>query len=56
MKNKDTFVPIWKYCKENGIARQNVYRWIRENKVPKEKMRKVEKVIVRLEIDSTWQK
>lgn len=50
------FVPIWKYCQENGTSEQNVYRWIRERKIPESAIRKVEKTVVRIEIDSSWKK
>ena len=43
---KTKFVPIWEYIKEKGMtekgAKQKVYRWIREGKIPADKLRKVE--------------
>jgi len=47
----NNFVPVWKYAKEKGTSRQNVYRWIREGKVPPEMIKKVEVVVKRVEIN-----
>jgi len=49
-KNGD-FIPIWQYCKEKGIDKQKVYRWIREGKIPSDKLKKIEKIVQRLLID-----
>lgn len=53
-KNKEQFVPIWKYAKESGISKQTIYRWIREHKIPEGKFRLVEKVVKRIEIDNNF--
>jgi hypothetical protein len=47
------FLPIWEYLKKNNIEenqRQNIYRWIREGKIPKEFFSIEEKVVKRLMI------
>ncbi len=28
------WIPVWKYAKNMGTSEQNVYRWIREGKIP----------------------
>lgn len=33
------FVPIYKYCEDKKVSKQNVYRWIREGKIKKEDVR-----------------
>jgi hypothetical protein len=32
-KKMKEYIPIYKYCKKYGVSKQNVYRWIRENKL-----------------------
>ncbi len=48
------FIPIYQYAKKRGISRQNIYRWIREGKIPKEKIKIVEKIVKRIEIDENF--
>ena len=52
--DKDTkdrhFVPIYTICKKHKISRQNVYRWIRENKISKDDFRVEEIVVKRIRI------
>lgn len=52
----NNFIPVWKYAKDKGISRQTIYRWIREKKVPPEKLKIVERVVKRIEIDSDYKK
>lgn len=48
---KDTFVPIWRFCKEKGINRQKLYRLIREHKIPPDKVKRVKIEVERIYID-----
>lgn len=50
------YIPIWEYCKKHNIPKQNVYRWIREGKLPKESFKMVEKTVRRIVIDSSYSK
>lgn len=54
MKTMTKFIPIYQYSKEKGISRQNIYRWIREGKIPNDKVRIVEKKVKRKEIDADF--
>ena len=54
-KKVPEFIPIWRFCKINKTSRQNVYRWIREGKVPADKLKTVEKLVKRIYIDSSFQ-
>lgn len=31
-KEKNNYIPVYQYAKQNETSKQNVYRWIRENK------------------------
>ena len=48
----NSFIPVWKYAKEKGVSRQTVYRWIREGKIPPEKLQKakveVERILIKV--------
>lgn len=44
------FIPIYEYCKKYDVSKQNVYRWLRESKIPEEKHKVVEKVVKRIMI------
>jgi predicted site-specific integrase-resolvase len=44
------FVPIFKYAKLKGINVQNVYRWIREGKIPPDRIKKETITVERLRI------
>ena len=46
------FIPIHQYCALHGVSRQNVYRWIREGKFPKQSVKKIEKTVQRIYVDS----
>jgi len=48
------FIPIWQYCKENKISKQNVYRWIREQKVDEDNFMKVKITVERIYIDKNY--
>ena len=48
------FIPIYQYSKEKGVSRQTIYRWIREGKVPEGRVRTVEKIVQRKEIDADF--
>ena len=39
------YISIHRYCLKTGATPQNIYRWIRENKIPKDEVR-IEKVEV----------
>jgi len=34
--SQQNWLPIWKYAENIGTSPQNVYRWIREGKMPTE--------------------
>lgn len=44
------FIPIYAYSKLKGVPRQNIYRWIREGKIPKDKFKIVNVVVRRIKI------
>lgn len=50
----DKFIPIYKYAKENNILIQNIYRQIREGKIPSNNFRKVIITRERIEIDPNY--
>ena len=41
----------YQVAKRDGVSVQTVYRWIRERKIPPEKVRKVMVIVERIEID-----
>ncbi len=41
----------YEIAKRDGVSVQTVYRWIRERKIPPEKVRKVTVTVERIEID-----
>lgn len=47
---KSNFVPVWEFAETQGVAEQNVYRWIREGKFNPEDVEVVEKVVQRIMI------
>lgn len=51
MREKNSeFVPVWEYCKINGVTKQNIYRWIREGKIDQEHLKTEERVVKRITI------
>jgi hypothetical protein len=44
------YIPVWEFCKKYNIPKQNIYRWIRERKIPEDKINKEEKMVQRLTI------
>lgn len=50
MTKEITDVPVWKYAKLTGETRQNIYRWIREGKIPADKVVQKEMVVKRIYI------
>lgn len=44
------WLPAYEYAKIKKTSKQNVYRWIRERKIPEDKIRIVEKTVKRIEI------
>lgn len=44
------FIPVYEYCKKHNVSKQNVYRWIREGRIPPERVTVEEKVVKRLKI------
>ena len=48
------FIPIYKWAKLNNTSKQNVYRWIREHKIPPEAIKKVVKQVERINIKSDF--
>ena len=50
------YIPVYTYAKENGVAMQNVYRWIREHKFQEEDVRKeiVTKEVLRIKEDARF--
>jgi len=48
-------IPLWLYIKKNpNISRQNLYRWIREGKIPKESLGEEDHIIKRITIDENY--
>ena len=48
-------IPLWLYIKKNpNISRQNLYRWIREGKIPKESLGEEDHIIERITIDENY--
>lgn len=45
-----TFISVAKFAKLKKVTRQTVYRWIRERKIPEEKIRRKKIVVERIEI------
>lgn len=58
MKTTNNFIPIHEFARKHKIARQNVYRWIREGRIPKEQYAVEEVVVKRIKIspDVRWGK
>lgn len=50
-----TFIPIWQYVKKYNIPKQNIYRWIRENKIPQKYLSCEKHIIQRITIDDIYQ-
>lgn len=44
------FLRIYEFADKKETSVQNVYRWIREGKIPKDKIRVVEVTVKRIEI------
>lgn len=49
------FVRPYQLAKERGVEVQTVYRWIREGKVPPDKVRKVTVTVERFEISADFE-
>lgn len=47
---KNDYIPIYEYCRREDTNRQNVYRWIRENKFNPEDIFVEEIVVKRIRI------
>lgn len=50
----DKFVPVYKYAQDNGIQIQNVYRHIKEGRIPKESYKKIVVTKEKLVIDPDY--
>lgn len=48
---KGTYIPVYKYAKDNNVSKQNVYRWIREHKIKPEDILIEEVVVKRIRIN-----
>ena len=55
MSIEDNFVPVYKYVAKRDIHKQDVYRKIREGKIPADKIKVVEKTVKRILIDNTFE-
>jgi len=45
-------IPVYEYAQQQGISLQTAYRWIRERKIPEENVKKIEKTVTRLMIET----
>jgi len=48
---EDKYIPVWKYAKLVNQSRQNIYRWVREQRLPSSVVQKkkveVERIFIR---------
>lgn len=47
---EEKWISVYQYCKKHGKKKQNVYLDLRTGKIPKEKWRKAEIKVVRIQI------